>query len=68
MRRFMLILWMQLPVQVLFVCETMFRRLAADAGLTAQFACDSAGIINYYAGERADPRTRKVAAASQRGR
>jgi len=60
---------------ILFVCmgnicrsptaEAIFRKLAADAGRSADFEIDSAGTIGYHAGSPADSRMR--AAASRRG-
>ena len=57
---------------MLFVCsgnicrsplaEALFRHHAEAAGLGARFAVDSAGMHGYHEGERADPRTRRVAA------
>ena len=51
---------------ILFVClgnicrssaaEEVFRTLVARRGLSAQFAVDSAGLIDYHEGELSDPR------------
>ena len=38
------------------------KKLVHDAGLDEQFEIDSAGLINYHEGERADPRMRAHAA------
>ena len=57
---------------VLFVCmgnicrspaaEGVFRHLAAQAGVLAQFSVDSCGTGGWHAGERADARMRDAAA------
>lgn len=59
------------PLRVLFVCsgnicrsplaEALFRRLVAEEGLDHRFEIDSAGMHDYHEGDRADPRTRRVA-------
>lgn len=58
---------------VLFVCmgnicrsptaEGVFRKLVSDAGRDSQFLIDSAGTIAWHAGEPADGRMRRAAAA-----
>ncbi len=58
--------------KILFVClgnicrspsaEAVMKKLVHDAGLDEQFEIDSAGLINYHEGERADPRMRAHAA------
>ena len=60
---------------ILFVCmgnicrsptaEGIFRKLVVDAGRLSEFDIDSAGMIGYHAGGRADSRMR--AAAKERG-
>jgi protein-tyrosine phosphatase len=60
---------------VLFICmgnicrspaaEGIFRKLVVDAGRADEFNIDSAGMIGYHAGERADSRMRS--AAKERG-
>ena len=62
-------------VGVLFVCtgnicrsptaEGIFRRLAADAGLSQAIVADSAGTHGYHVGEPPDPRSQE--AAQERG-
>ena len=62
-------------VSVLFVCmgnicrspmaHGVFRRRVADAGLSDRVAIDSAGTIDYHAGERPDARA--MATAARRG-
>lgn len=57
---------------ILFVClgnicrssaaEEVFRTLVARRGLSAQFAVDSAGLIDYHEGELSDPRMIRHAA------
>ena len=57
---------------ILFVClgnicrssaaEEVFRTLVARRGLSAQFALDSAGLIDYHEGELSDPRMIRHAA------
>ena len=64
-----------MKVRVLFVCmgnicrspaaEGVFRRMVDEAGLGHEIELDSAGVIGYHAGERADARMRD--AASRRG-
>ncbi len=59
------------PLRVLFVCmgnicrspaaEAIFREMTHRAGMADKVACDSAGIIGYHSGEKADPRMRKAA-------
>lgn len=61
------------PIRVLFVCygniirsplaETLFRRLAEQAGLQAAFEIDSAGTAGLYDGEPPDARMVRTAAA-----
>lgn len=61
------------PTRLLFVCygniirsplaESMFRRLAADAGLADKYLADSAGTSGLFDGESPDPRVCRVAAA-----
>ena len=63
------------PRSVLFVCwgnicrsptaEGVLRHLIAEQDLNGRIQADSAGTIDYHAGERADPRMR--AAAAERG-
>ena len=58
--------------RVCFVClgnivrsplgENMFRHLAEEAGVGAQYEVDSAGTSGWHAGERPDRRMRRVAA------
>lgn len=58
-------------VSVLFVCygnicrsplaEGVFRQLVADAGLTEQINCDSAGTASFHIGQLSDRRTRENA-------
>jgi protein-tyrosine phosphatase len=58
------------PRRLLFVCsgnicrsplaEAIFRHLALEEGLAADFQVDSAGTHGWHEGERADPRTRRV--------
>jgi len=62
-------------VSILFVCmgnicrspmaHGVFRRLVAEAGLEGRVAIDSAGTIDYHAGE--PPDRRAIAAAAARG-
>ena len=62
-------------ISVLFVCtgnicrsptaEAVFRKLAADAGMSDTITADSAGTHDYHVGEPPDPRAQGVAA--QRG-
>ncbi len=62
-------------VKVLFVClgnicrspsaEGVFRKYVVDAGLESRFEIDSAGTLDYHAGERADRRSER--AAQRRG-
>lgn len=64
---------LEAPTPVLFVClgnicrsplaEGVFAHLAAERGLADRFVVDSAGTAGYHVGERADPRSRDVAAA-----
>jgi protein-tyrosine phosphatase len=59
------------PFRVLFVCsgnicrsplaEAIFRGLVREAGLEDRFEIDSAGMHDYHEGDRADPRTCRVA-------
>lgn len=59
------------PCRVLFVCtgnicrsplaEAILRSLAEQAGVGQRFEVDSAGTHDWHQGERADPRTRRVA-------
>lgn len=59
-------------MRVLFVCsgnicrsplaEAIFAHLARERGVLERFTLDSAGTHGYHEGERADPRTRRVAA------
>jgi protein-tyrosine phosphatase len=61
------------PFGVLFVCtgnicrsptaEGVFRRLAADAGMSDAVLADSAGTHDYHTGEAPDPRALRSAAA-----
>lgn len=63
----------QVSVSVCFVClgnicrsptaEGVLRKLATDAGLSELIHIDSAGTADYHAGERADARSRAIAAA-----
>ena len=58
--------------KILFVClgnicrspsaEAVMKKLVHDAGLDGRIKVDSAGIIGYHAGEKADPRMRSHAA------
>ena len=58
--------------KILFVClgnicrspsaEAVMKKLIHDAGLDDRIKVDSAGIIGYHAGEKADPRMRSHAA------
>ncbi|MCD7851807.1 MAG: low molecular weight phosphotyrosine protein phosphatase [Parabacteroides sp.] len=58
--------------KILFVClgnicrspsaEAVMKKLVQDAGLSDRIKVDSAGIIGYHEGERADPRMRAHAA------
>ena len=58
--------------KILFVClgnicrspsaEAVMKKLVQDAGLDGRIKIDSAGIIGYHAGEKADPRMRSHAA------
>ena len=58
--------------KILFVClgnicrspsaEAVMKKLVHDAGLDDRIKVDSAGIIGYHAGEKADPRMRSHAA------
>ena len=58
------------PVGVLFVCmgnicrsptaEGIFRKLVTDAGLDAHFHIDSAGTLDYHAGEAPDLRAQET--------
>lgn len=58
-------------IEVLFVCsgnicrsptaEGVFRRLVAEAGLSARIAADSAGTGGWHAGEAPDPRSQEAA-------
>lgn len=62
-------------MKILFVClgnicrspsaEAVMKAFVADAGLTSEIECDSAGTSAYHVGEKADARMRKH--ASQRG-
>ena len=62
---------MTAPLRLLFVCsgnicrsplaEALFVHLAREAGEESRFVVDSAGMHDYHEGERADPRTRRVA-------
>ena len=57
-------------VRLLFVClgnicrspsaEAVMKKLVKDAGLEARIEIDSAGIIGYHEGDRADSRMRTV--------
>ena len=57
--------------KILFVClgnicrspsaEAVMKKLVQDAGLDGRIKIDSAGIIGYHAGEKADPRMRSHA-------
>jgi protein-tyrosine phosphatase len=59
-------------LRVLFVCtgnicrsptaEGIFRKLVADAGMSASVVADSAGTHDYHVGEPPDPRSREAAA------
>jgi protein-tyrosine phosphatase len=59
-------------MRLLFVCsgnicrsplaEALFAHLARERGVLERFALDSAGTHSYHEGDRADPRTRRVAA------
>ena len=61
--------------KILFIClgnicrsctaQTVMQQMVDNAGLTEQFHIDSAGIINYHEGEKADNRMRRH--ANQRG-
>ncbi|MBP1531586.1 MAG: low molecular weight phosphotyrosine protein phosphatase [Bacteroidaceae bacterium] len=52
--------------RILFIClgnicrspmaEAVMKRMVDEAGLTAEFEIDSAGLISYHEGEEADPR------------
>jgi protein-tyrosine phosphatase len=58
-------------INILFVClgnicrspiaEGVFRQLVADAGLSDQIECDSAGTASYHLGDLPDRRTRENA-------
>ena len=58
--------------KILFVClgnicrsacaEAVMKQVVAQRGLTADFEIDSAGLISYHSGEKADPRMRQHAA------
>ena len=62
-----------MTIRVLFVCagnicrspmaEAVFQRLVDEAGLSVSFRLDSAGIGNWHAGQKADPRTLQVLTA-----
>lgn len=62
-------------IRILFVClgnicrspsaEAVMKKLVKDAGMEERFEIDSAGILGYHEGERADDRMR--AHASRRG-
>lgn len=43
------------------MAETIFRHLVDECGLTAEFTIDSAGLIDYHEGEKADDRMRRHA-------
>jgi protein-tyrosine phosphatase len=57
--------------RILFVCsgnicrsplaEALFKHMAEGAGLGSRFEVDSAGTHGFHQGDRADPRTRRVA-------
>jgi protein-tyrosine phosphatase len=59
-------------MRVLFVCsgnicrsplaEALFVHMARERGVLDRFTVDSAGTHSYHEGDRADPRTRRVAA------
>lgn len=59
--------------KILFVClgnicrsacaEAVMKQVVAQRGLAADFEIDSAGLISYHSGERADPRMRQHAAS-----
>ncbi|MEO8499338.1 MAG: low molecular weight protein-tyrosine-phosphatase [Vicinamibacteria bacterium] len=59
------------PSRILFVCsgnicrsplaEAIFKSLAEEARLGSHFTVDSAGTHGFHEGDRADPRTRRVA-------
>jgi len=42
--------------------EAVMKKLIDERGLSANFVIDSAGILSYHQGEKADPRMRKHAA------
>ena len=58
--------------KILFVClgnicrsacaEAVMKQVVAQRGLAADFEIDSAGLISYHSGEKADPRMRQHAA------
>ena len=58
--------------KILFVClgnicrsacaEAVMKQVVAERGLEAEFEIDSAGLISYHSGEKADPRMRHHAA------
>lgn len=62
-----------MKTRVLFVCmgnicrsptvEGVFTKLVHDEGLAAAFDIDSAGTLDYHAGDPPDPRSRRAAAA-----
>lgn len=62
----------QEKIRILFVClgnicrspsaEAVMKKLVEDAGLTDRIGIDSAGILGYHEGERADQRMRAHAA------
>ena len=43
------------------VAEAIMKKLIDDVGLSANFEIDSAGILSFHQGEKADPRMRKHA-------
>ena len=59
--------------KILFVClgnicrsacaEAVMKHIAAERGVSDDFEIDSAGLISYHSGEKADPRMRQHAAA-----
>ena len=59
--------------KILFVClgnicrsacaEAVMKHIAAERGVSEDFEIDSAGLISYHSGEKADPRMRQHAAA-----